>query len=98
MSIVSSFWEVHMFRLMKLAAYALLGYILYELFLGISENEASGCMSVAHRSGGGSQGRENAAREGSGANVSGPGGGRTVEVRDVSGGERTARVGRGVVR
>jgi hypothetical protein len=87
-----------MFRLLKLAAYALLGYMLYELFLGMSENEAAQRMSVTRGGGGrGARSPDARAREGSRSNISGPGGGRTVEVSDVSGGERKARVGRGVV-
>jgi hypothetical protein len=98
-----------MFRLLKLAAYALLGYVMYELFMGISQNEPDRMMKMRGRGGGGGGGgggragggamSEAAAREQlAGQNVSGPGGGRSVEVGDVSGASRSKRVGRGVVR
>jgi hypothetical protein len=95
-----------MFRLVKLAAYALLGYVLYELFLGISEGEpdrqAGGGggqqrqrRGQQSRSGGGGGGSSGGG--GAGATISGPGEGRKVPVSDASGAEHNERVGRGVV-
>jgi hypothetical protein len=91
-----------MFRLVKLAAYALLGYVLYELFLGISEGEpdrASSRGGGGQRRGGGQQGggQQGGGGGDEGVTMSGPGEGRTVPVSDIGGGEHNERVGRGVV-
>lgn len=95
-----------MIRLIKLAAYALLGYVMYELVLGISEGEpnrqegargqgrgASAEGNDRPRSGRG----DGRGRSGSGQTLSGAGGGQQVAVSDSTGAERTERVGRGVV-
>jgi hypothetical protein len=95
-------WEVDMFRLVKLAAYALLGYVLYELFLGISEGQPDRqpAGGGGQREGRGQQNQGGAGGGGgsdTGATISGPGQGRTVPVSDLGGAERNERVGRGVV-
>jgi len=94
-----------MFRLLKLAAYALLGYVLYELFLGISEGEPGRALSGGggqrqrggQRQGGGQQSGGGAGGSDQGVTMSGPGEGRTIPVTDIGGAERNERVGRGVV-
>ncbi|HSV16745.1 MAG TPA: hypothetical protein VLI90_20940 [Tepidisphaeraceae bacterium] len=99
------FREVNMFRLLKLAAYALLGYVLYELFLGISEGEPGRALSGGggqrqrggQRQGGGQQSGGGAGGSDQGVTMSGPGEGRTIPVTDIGGAERNERVGRGVV-
>ena len=85
-----------MFRLIKLAAYAVLGYIIYELWQGMKEAQAGG---GGQRSMGGGRRRE-FREETSGAatsGISGGGGGTMADVGDVSGAESRRRVGRGVV-
>ncbi len=73
-----------MFRILKLAVYALIGYALYEFYLGLGEVRAKQPQSQAPSTPGESP-RPN--RQG----------GRRVAVRDNSGVERTQSVGRGVV-
>ncbi len=86
-----------MFRLIKLTAYALFGYALYELIRGmIYESEQSG----PRRQGGGvgSRSLRRALNEDSGRmNVTGPGRGVPVATQDADGGSTTHTVGRGVV-
>ena len=100
-----------MFRLVKLAAYALLGYVLYELVMGISEGQADqgGGAESTQRSGGQSRARSGGGARGGGAGrgrsgggrrgqtISGSGEGQSVPVSDSTGAEHTERVGRGVV-
>ncbi len=98
-----------MFRLIKLAAYMLLGYTLYELILGISEGENARGSSAGNdqqRQGQKNQENQNQQREPSRPqesqesgrlNISGGGRGQAVPVRDTTGAEHTERVGRGVV-
>ena len=79
-----------MFGLLKLLAYGLLGYALYEFFRGMSD------------SGGGGGGREgemgrNFRDQASRANMTGPGEGQDVMTQDDSGESVRHRVGRGVV-
>ena len=78
-----------MFRLIKLAVYALVGYCLYEMILGMTEtpgkNQPESTPAPAPRR----RGR---------VNISGASGqGAPVPIRDNSGVERTQTVGRGVV-
>ena len=72
-----------MFRLIKLAAYGLLGYVIYEMVMGMNDAVAE---QPNRRSSG-----EN--RSSAPANT----GRRKVSVQDSGGAERTERVGRGVV-
>ena len=85
-----------MLRLMKLLAYALLGYALYEFVRGMMNAQDGG---MGQMGGGGNRGME-AGSGGSGRaqNITGPGGGADVETMEADGGMSTQRVGRGVVR
>jgi hypothetical protein len=80
-----------MFGLLKLLAYGLLGYALYEFFRGMNEGGAGG--------GGGGQASmgRNFRDEASRANMTGPGGGMEMTTQEDSGESVTHRVGRGVV-
>ena len=69
--------------LIRLLAYAMLGYVLYELFLGISEEGGGG---QPQRGGEGSQSR-----------MSGGGKGMRVEATDAGGASVPHTVGRGVI-
>ncbi|HZL38027.1 MAG TPA: hypothetical protein VFC78_22115 [Tepidisphaeraceae bacterium] len=90
-----------MFRLLKLAVYALLGYALYEFFRGLSTEVEQ----AAHESSGGQDGRQ-AQRQG-GQNdfgtdtsrqaMTGGGEGKAEETHNPDGGAESHRVGRGVV-
>ena len=78
-----------MFRLLKLAAYALFGYALYEFFRGLSDTAGAGggqAMSGG-RSGGSSRAMRGADR----------GEGRNEATLEPDGGSTRRRVGRGVV-
>jgi hypothetical protein len=84
-----------MFRLIKLAMYALVGYVLYELYQGMTQ-EQGGRSSAS--SGGSRSRRSRAMSEGSAAGaMTGGGRGRRVEVADATGSEIHRTVGRGVV-
>ena len=80
-----------MFGLLKLLAYGLLGYALYEFFRGMSEGGGMG--------GGGGEGGmgRNFRDEASRANMTGPGEGMDVMSQEDSGESVPHRVGRGVV-
>ena len=85
-----------MFRLLKLAAYALLGYALYEFFRGMSDTAGAG---GGERSFGGREqggGLMRGAAEGVGQ-ISGPGEGRPEATLENDGGSVRHRVGRGVI-
>ena len=85
-----------MFRLMKLAVMALLGYAIYEFFRGLLGYE----MGQQSGQGGGqrSSGGEEQAHRGAGnMQFSGPGGGQRVETEEASGTTTPHYVGRGVV-
>ena len=81
-----------MFRLIKLAAYGLLGYVIYEMVMGMND-------AVAEQSSGGGQssGRQQGGQNRSGGAGGGIQGRRKVTVQDSNGAETSARVGRGVV-
>ena len=88
-----------MFRLMKLIAYALFGYALYEFFRGMS-----GQMEGGTGGGFGGQGQRSMSGGGSsqafgqgGSNVSGAGEGREEATQDMSGASTRHMVGRGVI-
>jgi len=83
-----------MFRLIKLAMYAMIGYVLYELYQGMTQQQAGRSF------GGGSSGGSFGGGGGSsyGAFTGGGGGeGMTDMASDNSGGEVPTRVGRGVI-
>ena len=79
-----------MFKLIKLGMYALLGYVLYELYQGMTQESGSYGRSGGNLGGGFGGG-------GSGA-LTGPGEGMTETASDYGGGEMRHTVGRGVVR
>ena len=79
-----------MFGLLKLLAYGLLGYALYEFFRGMNEG---GAMSGGGQGGMGRNFREESSR----ANMTGPGGGMAMTTQDDSGESVPHRVGRGVM-
>jgi hypothetical protein len=82
-----------MFRLMKLLAYALFGYALYEFFRGLSDTGAGGGQqSGGQRAGGAMRGAERGEGQ-----ISGPGEGRPEATLESDGGSVRRRVGRGVV-
>ena len=85
-----------MFRLIKLTAYALFGYALYELIRGMmTDAEQTGI----RQGGGGSRALRRALNEDAGrVGVTGPGEGVQVATQDADGGSVRHRVGRGVVR
>ena len=92
-----------MLRLLKLLAYGLLGYAIYEFVRGMSQAEGGGGMSMggSGMGGGASRGLEAGGGQGGGSrpqNITGPGAGMDVETNDADGGISTHRVGRGVVR
>jgi hypothetical protein len=80
-----------MFRLLKLVAYGLLGYALYEFFRGMSEGGGAGGGREE-----GAMGR-NFRDESARANMTGPGEGQDMTTQDDSGESVRHRVGRGVV-
>ena len=78
-----------MFGLLKLLAYGLLGYALYEFFRGMSDSGAGG--------GGQRDVGRNFRDQPSRANMTGPGEGQDVMTQDDSGESVRHRVGRGVM-
>lgn len=95
-----------MFRLLKLAAYGLLGYAIYEFVRGVMygvERAESASANRGSRQGGQGQdlsgGGSSAGLSDQGArqNMTGPGEGRTVATQEADGGSVSHRVGRGVV-
>ena len=82
-----------MFRLMKLMAFALFGYAVYEFFRGMSETGGGG------GGGGFGEAMRSVGREASESfgQMSGSGEGRDEETLNTDGGSVRHRVGRGVV-
>ena len=76
-----------MFKLIKLAFYAAVGYAIYELYLGMTQGAGQG-------GGGGGGGGFGQSRYGA---ITGPGEGMDVESEDESGTSIPHTVGRGVV-
>ena len=92
-----------MFKLLKLAFYALVGYAIYEFIRGAMGGEiesawnrvTEGAQGGGQRGGGaGNLHRRDPAR----ANMTGPGEGQFVATQDSDGGSVRHAVGRGVVR
>ena len=81
-----------MFRLIKLAMYAMIGYVLYELYQGMTQQQ--GGRSIGDSSGG----SFGAGRGGSYGAFTGGGEGMLDTAADNTGGEMPHRVGRGVIR
>ena len=92
-----------MFGLLKLLAYGLLGYALYEFFRGMSGGQGMGMsmgMGQGQQGGGGGGGggaQQFRSEGGSGAAITGPGIGQLAQTQDFDGGTTQHRVGRGVV-
>lgn len=86
-----------MLRLVKLAFYALLGYVAYEFYQGITQGGGGGAIRRAGRKFGSDL--EQALNEDQGrmATLTGPGRGTTVSVEDWDGASHRQKVGRGVV-
>ena len=83
-----------MFRLIKLAMYAFVGYALYQLYQGIVAQQQQGGAAVpASRS----RDYDAGLSDQTGQNLTGAGRGRTVETLDSDGGSVRHNVGRGVV-
>ena len=85
-----------MFRLIKLAMYALIGYVLYELYQGMTSEPAT-----AGQRGGGAAGRrrmpgQTRQRDFRDQTITGAGEGRTEQTLNPDGGSIPHRVGRGV--
>jgi hypothetical protein len=87
-----------MFRLMKLLAYALFGYALYEFVRGMSDTAAMGGGQGGRGAMGGRSGGQamRGADRGEGQ-ISGPGEGKPEATLESDGGSVRHRVGRGVV-
>jgi hypothetical protein len=91
-------------RLLKLLAYGLFGYALYEFIRGMlqmEQQQQQGGGGGMSRSGGGGGGAMQAAARSFGEmaqNITGPGEGQTIETQEFDGGGMRHNVGRGVVR
>jgi hypothetical protein len=94
-----------MFRLLKLVAYGLLGYAIYEFVRGAFGGEIEQMAGRLQdqmqggQGGGGFQGRESSGRQRNAArtNMTGPGEGQMQDTQDTDGGSVRHAVGRGVV-
>ena len=84
-----------MFRLLKLAAYALIGYVIYEMWQGMSQSQGS--RGGQRSMGGGRSRREIDEASSATSGMTGGGRGMMAEVVDSSGAESRRPVGRGVV-
>ena len=89
-----------MFRLLKLAAYALFGYAIYEFFRGMNDTAGAGGAAGGGRGsasrGMGGGGAMRGADRGVGQ-MTGPAEGRAEATQDTDGGSVRHRVGRGVI-
>lgn len=82
-------------RLLKLMAYALLGYVIYELYRGMTEEPVTRASRRGERVG--SKDLRRALNEDPGRmNITGPGRGTTVSTEDAVGASSPHVVGRGV--
>jgi len=87
-----------MFRLIKLAAYAVLGYIIYELWQGMNEAQSGDGGQRSMMGGGrGQQSFGSGAESSSMPGMTGGGSGTMADVGDESGAESRRPVGRGVL-
>ena len=90
-----------MFRLLKLAAYALFGYALYEFFRGMTAEGGAGGGGggggQARMGGGQRAGRAMRGSERGEGQITGPGEGRPEATLESDGGSVRRRVGRGAV-
>ncbi len=84
-----------MFRLIKLAMYGLLGWMLYELYQGITQGTSSSSTSGGSLS---SRSLRPALNEATGGmNLTSEGSGTSISTADADGGSMRHTVGRGVV-
>ena len=85
-------------RLIKLAAFALFGYALYEFFRGaLHDTELGDRLGEAFNRGRSEGQSAFGGNESRGFNISGPGEGESVSTLESDGGSVTHKVGRGVV-
>jgi hypothetical protein len=89
--------EEVMFRLMKLALYALIGYAIYEFYQGITQGGGGGSIRRAGREFGSDLEEALNQDQGRMGILTGPGRGMTTSVEDSDGGRHNTTVGRGVV-
>jgi hypothetical protein len=85
-----------MFRLLKLMAFALFGYAVYEFFRGMSDTGGGGGMGQMARSMGQAASEAFGVQPGQGQ-MTGAGEGREEQTLNTDGGSVPHRVGRGVV-
>jgi hypothetical protein len=78
-------------RLLKLIAYSLLGYVVYELFVGITEGAESRSSDSTE------QWSRGVTRRDAGATTGGSGERRSTNVEDAGGGQATRTAGHGVI-
>jgi hypothetical protein len=90
-------WRFYMFRLIKLAAYAVLGYIIYELWQGMNEAQRGGGGQRSMTGGGRGQQQFGGGGSESMPGMTGGGSGTMADVGDESGAESRRPVGRGVL-
>ena len=83
-----------MFRLIKLAMYAIIGYALYEMYQGMMQQQGGRSFGGGGTGGGAFGGEESGSF---GAMTGGAGGGMTETASDVGGAAIPRRVGRGVI-
>ena len=86
-----------MFKLIKLAAFALFGYALYEFFQGMSSTMERSGQGGGRRSSFSGQGQSGSGESERGQNITGPGEGMMVSTESHDGGSSAHPVGRGVV-
>ena len=89
-----------MFRLIKLAAYCLLGYFIYQMYQGVSQEQQQGQSGRGSGRGGGAGQCGSSRRQrstGGAPNVTGGGSGQRVQIDEPDGGTGSAVVGRGVI-
>ncbi len=88
-----------MFKLIKLAAYALLGYALYEFFRGMNDSEGGRRRQPAPQQGETGRNRVRAPNQDAPRNppITGPGRGTTTTTQESGGGSASHVVGRGAV-
>jgi hypothetical protein len=82
-----------MFRLLKLAAYSLIGYAIYEFFVGLLQTEDQ----KPQRSNASDSGRPAPLPRTEKTGITGPGEGVPVSTKAADGATASHRVGRGVV-
>jgi hypothetical protein len=87
---------VNMFKLLRLAIYAMVGYTVYQFITDVVHADAEASRAKSSGGGGGRGGRPRAAQPMTGAKRGG-GAGKGETTQDADGGGTRHRVGRGVV-